>query len=44
MSKPIERVEIVTTRYEKTAASFLSALCLAAIADWLRRAEASERR
>lgn len=27
----------VATRYEKTAASFLSVLCLAATADWLRR-------
>ena len=27
----------VATRYEKTAASFLGVLCLAATADWLRR-------
>jgi transposase len=27
----------VATSYEKTAASFLGALCLAATADWLRR-------
>jgi transposase len=27
----------VATRYEKTAASFLGILCLAAVADWLRR-------
>ena len=27
----------VATRYEKTATSFLSVLCLAATADWIRR-------
>jgi transposase len=27
----------VATRYEKTTASFLGVLCLAAAADWLRR-------
>ena len=27
----------VATRYEKTAASFLGVLCLAATTDWLRR-------
>ena len=27
----------VATRYEKTAASFIGVLCLAATADWLRR-------
>ncbi|WP_343898275.1 IS5 family transposase [Craurococcus roseus] len=35
-ARPKER-RAVATRYEKTAASFLGVLCLAATADWLRR-------